>query len=117
MARAQPLLTLSSGTTIGSSVATGRAWHEARPRQLPGARAAYPAGFDGTATAVAGWRFGIPVLGTMAHSFIQAHAGEEAALEACKGALDTASPPAAASAAVPGDCTGSMEAEQRWLSP
>jgi len=43
---------------------------------LLAARAAYLAGFDGTATALAGPRFGIPVFGTMAHSFIQAHAHE-----------------------------------------
>jgi nicotinate phosphoribosyltransferase len=46
------------------------------------ARAAYLAGFDGTATAEAGRRFGIPVFGTMAHSFVQAHPSEEAAFEA-----------------------------------
>jgi nicotinate phosphoribosyltransferase len=40
------------------------------------ARAAYVAGFAGTATAIAGPRFGIPVFGTMAHSFVQAHADE-----------------------------------------
>ena len=40
------------------------------------ARAAYIAGFAGTATAEAGRRFGMPVFGTMAHSFVQAHASE-----------------------------------------
>jgi nicotinate phosphoribosyltransferase len=40
------------------------------------ARAAYVAGFAGTATAFAGPRFGIPVFGTMAHSFVQAHDSE-----------------------------------------
>jgi nicotinate phosphoribosyltransferase len=40
------------------------------------ARAAYLAGFAGTATAIAGPRFGIPVFGTMAHSFVQAHDDE-----------------------------------------
>jgi nicotinate phosphoribosyltransferase len=43
---------------------------------LLAARAAYLAGFSGTATVLAGARFGIPVFGTMAHSFIQAHASE-----------------------------------------
>ncbi|HTN50375.1 MAG TPA: nicotinate phosphoribosyltransferase [Burkholderiaceae bacterium] len=43
------------------------------------ARASYLAGFDGTATACAGPRFGIPVFGTMAHSFVQAHDDEAAA--------------------------------------
>ena len=36
-------------------------------------RASYLAGFAGTATVEAGRRFGIPVFGTMAHSFVQAH--------------------------------------------
>lgn len=46
------------------------------------ARAAHLAGFAGTATAEAGRRFGIPVFGTMAHSFVQAHASESDAFEA-----------------------------------
>jgi nicotinate phosphoribosyltransferase len=37
------------------------------------ARAAYVAGFDATATVEAARQFGIPVVGTMAHSFVQAH--------------------------------------------
>ncbi|MFO1372088.1 MAG: nicotinate phosphoribosyltransferase [Candidatus Competibacteraceae bacterium] len=41
------------------------------------ARAAYLAGFGGTATVLAGIRFGIPLFGTMAHSLIQAHDREE----------------------------------------
>jgi nicotinate phosphoribosyltransferase len=40
------------------------------------ARASYAAGFGGSATVLAGQRFGIPLFGTMAHSFIQAHADE-----------------------------------------
>ena len=40
---------------------------------LLAARAAYLAGFSGTATILAGKRFGVPVFGTMAHSFVQAH--------------------------------------------
>jgi nicotinate phosphoribosyltransferase len=43
---------------------------------LYAARASWIAGFDGTATALAAARFGIPVFGTMAHSFVQAHATE-----------------------------------------
>jgi nicotinate phosphoribosyltransferase len=46
---------------------------------LLAARAAWLAGFDGSATALAAPRFGIPVFGTMAHSFVQAHASEAAA--------------------------------------
>ena len=45
------------------------------------ARACYIAGFSGTATLAAGIEFGIPVRGTMAHSFIQVHDDETAAFE------------------------------------
>ncbi|MDG4549554.1 MAG: nicotinate phosphoribosyltransferase [Candidatus Contendobacter sp.] len=44
---------------------------------LLAARAAYLTGFAGTATVLAGMRFGIPLFGTMAHSLIQAHDREE----------------------------------------
>ena len=46
---------------------------------LLSARASFLAGFAGTATSLAGCRFGIPVFGTMAHSFVQAHDDEAAA--------------------------------------
>jgi nicotinate phosphoribosyltransferase len=46
---------------------------------LLAARAAYIAGFTGTATLAAERAFGIPAFGTMAHSFIQAHDSEMAA--------------------------------------
>jgi nicotinate phosphoribosyltransferase len=49
---------------------------------LLSARAAYLGGFTGTATVEAGRAFGIPVFGTMAHSYVQAHADEAAAFEA-----------------------------------
>jgi nicotinate phosphoribosyltransferase len=45
------------------------------------ARASYLAGFHGTATVDAGHAFGIPIMGTMAHSFIEAHDDEETAFE------------------------------------
>jgi nicotinate phosphoribosyltransferase len=48
---------------------------------LLAARASYLAGFAGTATTPAAPMFGIPVFGTMAHSFIQAHDSEAAAFE------------------------------------
>lgn len=48
---------------------------------LLAARAAYLAGFNGTATVLAGQKYGIPVYGTMAHSFIQAHDSEAQAFE------------------------------------
>jgi nicotinate phosphoribosyltransferase len=46
------------------------------------ARASYIAGFSGTATMLAGKLFGIPIYGTMAHSFVQAFDSELAAFEA-----------------------------------
>jgi nicotinate phosphoribosyltransferase len=49
---------------------------------LMAARASYVAGFDGTATVLAGKVFGIPLSGTMAHSFIQAFENEATAFEA-----------------------------------
>src|SRR5271166_3050237 len=45
------------------------------------ARASYIAGFAGTATVLAGKLYGIPIFGTMAHSFVQAHDDEAAAFE------------------------------------
>lgn len=48
---------------------------------LLAARASYLSGFSGTATVAAGQEFGIPVYGTMAHSFIQAHINEQEAFE------------------------------------
>ena len=48
---------------------------------LLSARASYIAGFSGSATVLAGMRFGVPVFGTMAHSFIQAHDSEAQAFE------------------------------------
>jgi nicotinate phosphoribosyltransferase len=46
---------------------------------LMAARATYLAGFGGTSTVLAGQRFNVPIYGTMAHSFVQAHADEMAA--------------------------------------
>jgi nicotinate phosphoribosyltransferase len=46
------------------------------------ARAAFLAGFSGTATTQAAMRYGMPAFGTMAHSFVQAHDDEAAAFEA-----------------------------------
>lgn len=48
---------------------------------LLSARASFLAGFAGTATVPANARFGIPLFGTMAHSFVQAHDNEEQAFE------------------------------------
>ncbi len=48
---------------------------------LLAARASYIAGFDGTATVQAEQDFGIPIYGTMAHSYVQAHESESSAFE------------------------------------
>lgn len=48
---------------------------------LLAARASYLAGFSGTSAVQAAPLFGIPIYGTMAHSFIQAHEDETAAFE------------------------------------
>jgi nicotinate phosphoribosyltransferase len=47
-----------------------------------GARAAYIAGAAGTSNVLAGLRFGVPLSGTMAHSFVEAHEDEAAAFAA-----------------------------------
>ena len=49
---------------------------------LMAARASYLVGFAGTATVLAGEEFGIPLYGTMAHSFIEAFDDEMAAFAA-----------------------------------
>jgi nicotinate phosphoribosyltransferase len=48
---------------------------------LLSARASFLAGFSGTATVLAGMHFGIPIYGTMAHSYIQTHEDEAQAFE------------------------------------
>ena len=45
------------------------------------ARASYIAGFASAANVLAGERYGIPVVGTMAHSFVQVHDNEMTAFE------------------------------------
>ncbi len=45
------------------------------------ARASYIAGFASVANVLAGQRYGIPIVGTMAHSFVQVHGDEMAAFE------------------------------------
>ena len=48
---------------------------------LMAARASYLAGFAGTATMLANRLYGIPIFGTMAHSFVQVHDDETTAFE------------------------------------
>jgi nicotinate phosphoribosyltransferase len=77
---------IASKATRSRAVAEGRRLIDFGMRRAHGAeaalyaaRAAFLAGFDGTATVEAGRRFGIPLSGTMAHSFIEAHDDEEQA--------------------------------------
>src|SRR5262249_46265612 len=48
---------------------------------LLAARASYITGFAGTATVEAERQFGVPAVGTMAHSFVEAHDDEATAFE------------------------------------
>ena len=48
---------------------------------LYSARASYIAGFAGAANVLAGERYGVPIVGTMAHSFVQVHDDEMTAFE------------------------------------
>jgi nicotinate phosphoribosyltransferase len=48
---------------------------------LVAARSAYLAGFAGTSNVLAGMRYGIPLYGTMAHSYVMAHEQEREAFE------------------------------------
>jgi nicotinate phosphoribosyltransferase len=64
-------------------VAGGRRLLDFGPRRAQGAdaaliaaRSSYLAGFHGTANVLAGKRYGIPVFGTMSHSFVMAHDSE-----------------------------------------
>jgi len=70
------------------SVAAGRRLVEFGLRRAQGADAAliaahsaYLAGFNGTSNVLAGKRYGLPVFGTMSHSFVMAHDGERRAFE------------------------------------
>jgi len=49
---------------------------------MKGARAMYIAGVDSTSNVAAGEAYGIPITGTMAHSYVEAHDSERAAFRA-----------------------------------
>ena len=68
------------------SVARGRRLVEFGMRRAQGAdaaliaaRSSYLAGFDGSSDVLAGKRYGVPLYGTMAHSYIMAHEREREA--------------------------------------
>jgi nicotinate phosphoribosyltransferase len=70
------------------NVAEGRRLVDFGPRRAQGtdaamiaARSSYLAGFHGTANVLAGRRYGIPVFGTMSHSFVMAHERESEAFD------------------------------------
>jgi nicotinate phosphoribosyltransferase len=70
------------------SAAAGRRLVELGTRRAQGADAAliaahssYLAGFNGTSNVLAGMRYGVPVFGTMSHSFVMAHESERQAFE------------------------------------
>jgi nicotinate phosphoribosyltransferase len=62
-------------------IALGLRWAHGAEAGLLAARASYLAGFAGTATVLAGMTYDIPIYGTMAHSFVQAHRDETTAFE------------------------------------
>ena len=74
---AHRLVTASRGTPV---VDFGTRHAQGAAAGVETARAAYIAGLTGTSNVAAGRRFGVPVSGTMAHSYIQAHEREADAL-------------------------------------
>jgi nicotinate phosphoribosyltransferase len=71
---ARMMLAARSGTTL---IDFGLRRAHGAEAGLMLARASYLVGFDGTATVHAGRRYGIPLYGTMAHSFVLAYPNEE----------------------------------------
>ena len=69
-ARGKPVIDFGTRRTHGLDAA------------LKAARALFVVGFTATSNVEAGRRYGIPVTGTMAHSYVQAHATERAAFAA-----------------------------------
>jgi nicotinate phosphoribosyltransferase len=71
---------LASGK--GSVMEFGLRRAQGRDGAMSASRAAYIGGAAGTSNTLAGKEFGIPVLGTMAHSWVMAYPGEEEAFRA-----------------------------------
>ncbi|MDR3633466.1 MAG: nicotinate phosphoribosyltransferase [Isosphaeraceae bacterium] len=98
------LASLGYPTSVASKAARivaaagGRSLYDFGARRAPGphasllaARAAYPAGFDGTSNVEASLRIGIPCAGTMAHSWVQSFDQEAQAFSAFAHLFPTAS--------------------------
>ncbi|RMD87230.1 MAG: nicotinate phosphoribosyltransferase, partial [Alphaproteobacteria bacterium] len=77
--KAARVVTAAAGRTVVDFAARRMMGVEAA---VEGARAFYIAGVESTSNVLAGKRYGIPVAGTMAHSFVQAHESEAAAFRA-----------------------------------
>ncbi len=76
--KAARIVTAAAGRNVIDFGARRSPGHDAA---LKLARASYIAGFDATSNMEAGRCFGIPVSGTMAHSYIQAHESEAEAFQ------------------------------------
>jgi len=70
------------GATNGQTVADfGMRRAQGFDAAMKGARAMYQAGVDATSNVVAGQKYGIPITGTMAHFYVEAHDNEQRAFE------------------------------------
>ena len=76
--KAARCVSVAEGTTL---VDFGLRRAQGKDAGMQAARSSYIAGFAGTSNMLAGKEYGIPVFGTMAHSFIMAHESEEEAFE------------------------------------
>jgi nicotinate phosphoribosyltransferase len=76
--KAARIVTAAQGRTV---VDFGSRRSHGTDAALKVARATYLAGGDGTSNVLAGKLYGIPVFGTMAHSYVQAHDDEAASFE------------------------------------
>jgi len=76
--KAARCVSVAQGTTL---VDFGLRRAQGKDAGIQAARSSYIVGFAGTSNVLAGKEYGIPVFGTMAHSFVMAHESEEEAFE------------------------------------